>query len=135
MRKKRSQEAKLELNLAPIMNLVMILIPLLLLSVVFEQMGVINVSSSNSLVSSELPEPKDPAEKLSLTIGVSPNGFTIAAKDKVLPPLEGCAKKGPTVCVKGDVGGALAESGALRAEYDKNPSAVRRELIKNIIGC
>ena len=44
-RRRRVEEDSQELNLAPIMNIVMILIPLLLLSTVFMKAGVINISS------------------------------------------------------------------------------------------
>lgn len=44
-RSKRMAEEEQDLNLAPIMNMVVILIPLLLLSVVFVKVAVINITA------------------------------------------------------------------------------------------
>jgi biopolymer transport protein ExbD len=126
-RRARKKEELVELNLAPIMNLVMILIPLLLLSVVFEQMGVINVSAPKLSVGPETQEPKeDEKPPLQLTIGISTSGFTIAATGSKLPPLQGCPSDGPaTICPKAgkDIAAVLVDVGALRKQYDSNPLA------------
>ena len=126
-RKKRKAEEEVELNLAPIMNLVMILIPLLLLSVVFETMGVVNVSAPKLSVGPATEEPQ-PDEKppLQLTIGISTSGFTIAGEGSKLPPLQGCPETGPsTICPAAgkDIAALLSEVGALRQRYDSNPPA------------
>lgn len=122
-RKKFEMEPDVELNLAPIMNLVMILIPLLLLSVVFEQMGVINVSAPKLAVGPVDSDPTPPENPpLQLTVGISTSGFTIAATGAKLPPIAGCPEAGPaTVCTKTgkDVAAMLGEVKALREKFDK----------------
>lgn len=111
-----------ELNLAPIMNMVMILIPLLLMSVVFEQMGVINVSAPKLAVG-PVDEDQEPPENppLQLTIGISTTGFTIAATGSKLPPIAGCPETSPsTVCTRSgkDAAALLNEVRSLREKFD-----------------
>ncbi len=121
-RKARYEMELQEMNLAPIMNMVMILIPLLLLSVVFEQMGVINVSAPKLAVGPVDPDPTPPENPpLQLTIGISTSGFTIAATGAKLPPMTGCPEAGPTtVCAKkgSDVTALLGEMKSLRERAD-----------------
>ncbi len=111
------------LNLAPIMNLVMILIPLLLLSVVFEQTGVINVSAP-SMTLGTIPQEEITEPPLSLQIQVSTDGFTLNAEGNRLPPVEGCptdSNTGATVCPQqssDQIKRALQESLALRERYE-----------------
>jgi hypothetical protein len=104
------------------MNLVILLIPLLLMSTVFEQMGVINVSAPKLAVGPVDPDPNPPDEPpLQLTIGISSSGYTIAATGSKLPPIEGCPESSPaTVCVKSgrDVATMLSEVKAIRAKHD-----------------
>ena len=118
----RPEEKPEELNLAPIMNMVMILIPLLLMGVVFEQMGVINVSAPKLAVGPVTEDQEPPEEPpLQLTIGISTSGFTIAATGSKLPPISGCSESSPaTVCTKSgkDVAALLGEMRSLREKYD-----------------
>jgi biopolymer transport protein ExbD len=67
-----------ELNLTPIMNLVVLLIPLLLLSVVFEQAGVLPVSPP---VLTTTPTPGEPP--FSLRVTLSADGFRVDAAQHV----------------------------------------------------
>ncbi|MFW5968987.1 MAG: biopolymer transporter ExbD [Persicimonas sp.] len=85
-----------ELNLAPFMNMVVILIPMLLLSVIFVSAGVVNVSSSKSSLGDESELAED--EPLDLTVDVSKEGFDIRANQERMDALEGCPEDGPTVC-------------------------------------
>lgn len=89
-----------ELNLAPIMNMVVILIPLLLLSVVFLQVGVINITAPKLSVGppSDTPPPEEKA--LNLTVAVGDKGFNIAATDANVPERPGCPVPGPTICLE-----------------------------------
>lgn len=90
-----------DLDLLPFMNMVVILIPMLLLSVVFIKIGVINITAPKLSVgppSEEQPEKED--EPLNLTIAINSKGFRIAAKAATLPELPGCPKPGPTICLK-----------------------------------
>lgn len=75
-----------ELNLVPIMGLIVILIPMLLLMVVFTKIGVINVNAPKLSVGPASDDPDEPEKKpLNLTIGISEKGYTIAATGGVLP--------------------------------------------------
>ena len=95
------EEEDQELNLAPIMNLVIILIPMLLLSVVFLQIGVINITMPNIAMGPPSEVKEEPDEKpLNLTVTVNPKGFWVAAQDAVLPEQPGCPKPGPTICLE-----------------------------------
>jgi biopolymer transport protein ExbD len=91
-----------DLDLAPFMNMVVILIPMLLLSVVFVKIGVINITAPKLSVgppSEEQPE-EDEEEPLNLTIAINAEGFRIAAKAATLPEMEGCPRPGPTICLE-----------------------------------
>jgi len=96
--KREGMEAK-DLDLTPIMNMVVILIPLLLLSMVFLEVGVINITAPKLSVgpSTEVPEPEDP--KLNLTVAVGAKGFEIGATGAILPQKAGCPVPGPTICL------------------------------------
>lgn len=100
-RLKRPPEEETELNLAPIMNMVIILIPLLLLSVVFMEVAVINITAPKLATGAPSnPKPKKDDEKpLNLTVAVSAQGFRIAAQDAPLPVAAGCPPTGPTICL------------------------------------
>lgn len=83
MRKRRELEDE-GLNLIPIMNLVTILIPFLLLSVQFVTLSIIDTTLP---AISDVPaeDDKDPDEdKLSLSVLITTDGFTINGADKVL---------------------------------------------------
>ena len=101
-RKRRSSgDGAQDINLAPFMNMVVILIPLLLLSVVFVKVGVINITApklSTGPPSEEQPEKDE--KPLNLTIAVNPKGFRIAATGATLPELQHCPKPGPTICLE-----------------------------------
>ena len=90
-----------DLNLAPIMNMVVILIPLLLLSIVFLKVGVININAPKLSIGppSEEPPPEQD-EPLNLTVAVSSKGFRLGATGAILPELPGCPVPGPTICLE-----------------------------------
>jgi biopolymer transport protein ExbD len=98
--RKRSELETPELNLAPIMNMVVILIPLLLLSVVFLKVGVINITAPKLSMGppSDTPPPDEPP--LNLTVAVNAKGFRLAATGAVLPEMAGCPVPGPTICLE-----------------------------------
>lgn len=101
-----------ELNLAPIMNMVVILIPLLLLSVVFLKVGVINITAPKLSMGPPSDTPPPEEEPLNLTVAVSAKGFRLAATGAVLPEKPGCPVPGPTVCLED-------QSVDVAAKYDK----------------
>ena len=72
-RSKRIEQENQELNLAPIMNMVIILIPLLLLSVVFLKVGVINITAPKTdAFAAKLSDLLLPTEDRNYTIRPSP---------------------------------------------------------------
>ncbi|MHC4842134.1 MAG: biopolymer transporter ExbD [Planctomycetota bacterium] len=104
-----------ELNLAPIMNMVVILIPLLLLSVVFLKVGVINISTPQLSMGPPSDTPPPDEEPLNLTVAVNEKGFRIAATGALLPEMAGCPVPGPTICLEdqsADVGKLYADARA-----------------------
>jgi biopolymer transport protein ExbD len=104
-RDRGGEEEEGELNLVPFMNMVVVLIPMLLLSVVFLKIGVINITAPN-LGPVKQPKQKeqdeDKKKKLDLTVTVGESGFYVAARDAREPPVEGCPDSGPTVCLNDD---------------------------------
>jgi biopolymer transport protein ExbD len=81
-----------DLNLAPMMNLVIILIPLLLMSVVFLEVGVINITAPTLSVGAPTEEPPQRDEEpLNLSITLSAEGFRISAQGQIMPPVSGCS--------------------------------------------
>ncbi len=93
-----------EVNLVPFMNMVVVLIPMLLLSVVFLKIGVINITSPELSVGEPSPEKKKKKDKkpLNLTVAVADNGLRIGATGAILPAQQGCPSDGPTLCLKDD---------------------------------
>ncbi|MFN3202017.1 MAG: ExbD/TolR family protein [Bradymonadia bacterium] len=72
----RSAEAESELNLVPIMNLVVCLIPMVLFGASFVQLGVVNVNASK--FGPAIPSPNPPAEPpVTITLGIGAHGFSI----------------------------------------------------------
>lgn len=89
-------EAPQELNLAPIMNMVVILIPLLLLSAVFVSVSVINVSTP------QLSPPPPSTTQVTdlpqaLSVAVGRHGFYISSPQGAVTPQPECG--GASVCL------------------------------------
>ena len=94
------QDEEMELNLTPMMNLIAILIPALLVSTVFVEIAVINVSAPPIGTAPDQPPPKEKPDKppLNLTVTITDKGYTVAGSGGVLgaeAPKKGEAK-GPT---------------------------------------
>lgn len=98
-RSRRMEEEEQELNLAPIMNMVIILIPLLLLSVVFVEVSVINITAPKLAVGPPSDQPPPDEKPLNLTVAVGAKGFVISAEGGNLQPVAGCPPEGPTICL------------------------------------
>jgi biopolymer transport protein ExbD len=97
------QEDEMEINLKPIMNLLMILIPCLLISMVFVEITVINVSApaiGQPDPSSAPTKPEKPP--LNLTVTITDKGYTVAGAGGVLEAEAeaGAEKKGPSIPLK-----------------------------------
>lgn len=88
----------MELNLTPMMNLIAILIPVLLVSTVFVEIAVINVSApSIGPSSAQEDQPDKPDEPpLNLTVTVTDKGYTVAGSGGVLGG-DGSQDAGPTI--------------------------------------
>lgn len=121
-----------EPNLAPLMNMVMILIPLLLLSTVFVRTGVVNVSSpSRAVADRDDPTPSPEVEAPQVVVYVSSDGFrldTLGARPDgfaaLVAPVDGCPTEGETpatVCLRDDVpaGAPLVERLDFAGLYDQ----------------
>ena len=94
------QDAEMDLNLTPMMNLIAILIPTLLVSTVFVEIAVINVSAPAIGTAPDAEPPKDKPDKppLNLTVTVTDKGFTLAGSGGVLNTVGADAEaKGPTI--------------------------------------
>jgi biopolymer transport protein ExbD len=129
--KRESMDEVPELDLLAFMNMVVILIPMLLLSVVFIQVGVINITAPQLSVGppSDTPPKPDDEEPLNLTVAVNAKGFRIAAKSAQLPEMEGCPKPGPTICLAKQEVDVAAKFQAARAAFAKgNPEAGQKAL-------
>ncbi|QDG50349.1 hypothetical protein FIV42_06265 [Persicimonas caeni] len=126
-KRRREQEQSSNLDLAPFMNMVVILIPMLLLSVIFVSAGVINVSTD--LATGTHSAPNDGEEALELTVALSNAGFEVMAAKERLPAVDGCPAEGPTICLADtsvDVAGKFDEAKRL---YDAGkPDAAKSVL-------
>jgi biopolymer transport protein ExbD len=94
------QDNEMELNLTPMMNLIAILIPALLVSTVFVEIAVINVSAPAIGTAPDAEPQKDKPDKppLNLTVTVTDKGFTLAGSGGVLNAVGADAEaKGPTI--------------------------------------
>ncbi len=91
------EEPNTELDLTPIMNMVLVLIPLMLLSVVFITITVINVSMPQRSAGLSQNDGEPP---LRLRLSISNEGFWVIAGEQQLEPIEKCKGKGEvTVCM------------------------------------
>lgn len=88
-----------DLNLTPIMNVVLVLIPLMLLNVVFMTINVIEVTMPQR--SAGAAQNGEPPKRLQLFI--SEQGFTVVEGQMQLPAVENCPPGGPTICPLKDV--------------------------------
>ncbi len=91
-----------EPDLAPFMNLVIILIPMLLLSVVFLEVAVINVTMPIGGTATQDEDVEGDGPELDLTINVGMAGFWVQAYGEMQSPIDGCPSGGPTVCLEDD---------------------------------
>ncbi len=82
------------LNLTPIMNMVLVLIPLMLLNVVFMTITVIDVTMPQR--SAGVAQNGEPPKRLQLFI--SNQGFTIVKGQMTMPAESNCPEGGPTIC-------------------------------------
>jgi biopolymer transport protein ExbD len=79
-----------ELNIMPLMNIIMLLIPFLIMSTEFIKIGVINVSAPklNNASTPQTTPQKKPKKLLNLTISVTRKGFRLLTRGNQIP--DGC---------------------------------------------
>ncbi len=87
----------------PILNMVVVLIPIMLLSVEFEQMGVVNVNAPK-FVTGDCGDDCGEEKPLNLSVGITPQGFsvystTLGIKTPVLncQPGQDCGSQGASI--------------------------------------
>jgi len=90
-------EAAPGLDLTPIMNMVLCLIPLMLLSVVFMTITVIDVTMPQRSAGAAASDGEPPQR---LQLFVSKQGFTIIENGTPLQAIENCPSDGPSICLK-----------------------------------
>lgn len=91
MARKRSVEEQFEeINIMPLMNIIMLLIPFLIMSAEFIRLGVINVSAPkmNTGEPQQSEPEKDKKKPLNLTISVTSRGFTLITRGSKIS--QGC---------------------------------------------
>jgi biopolymer transport protein ExbD len=93
--KRKSGDEEVELNLVPIMNLVTILIPVLLLSVQFMNLALIDSTLPAIGPPDQTPPEEDEDPPLVLSVLITAKGFTIAGADAVLKPEGEAAASAP----------------------------------------
>lgn len=84
------------LDLTPIMNMVLVLIPLMLLSVVFLTITVIDVTMPQRSAGAASDSGEPPKR---LQVVISRQGFLVFDGPTARPPITGCQEGGVTVCV------------------------------------
>lgn len=107
--KKSKKEIRVdELELTPIMNLMVMLIPFMLLSVEFIRLTIIEstapeVSDPSEMVAQQDPQEEEQQKALDLTVFITKEGFTLAASIGVVSNQEEGAEAGPTIPLKDGV--------------------------------
>ncbi len=91
----------MEPNLTPVMNLMVVLIPLLLTSAEFIKIGIIelNLPPAAGPVQTAMEKPQEKVKNLDLTVSITDAGFYISSALAVLRPQSG---KGPSIPKKPD---------------------------------
>jgi len=97
-RSSRSPE-EVEINMTPVMNLMVVLIPLLLSSAQYIKIGVIDLNLPPAVGTSvsQLGAPKETQKKLDLAVTITEQGFFISSSLAVLKSEDG---EGPTIPIK-----------------------------------
>jgi len=98
MRRTLAPEAT-EINLTPVMNLMVVIIPLLLGSAQFIKLGIIelNLPPGVGAKAAAMPLPKETAKRLDLAITITDEGFYISSSMAVL---QSTAGQGPSIPLK-----------------------------------
>ncbi len=102
--RRKSDELDMELDIRPVMNLMVVLIPLLIAGAEWVKLGIIEINvppakTGGPGTGDDQNEQKEQAKKLGLTIAVSETGITIGNAGMILSGEKG---EGPTVERKED---------------------------------
>jgi biopolymer transport protein ExbD len=88
------RDEEMELNLVPMMNLIAILIPILLISMAFVEIAVINVSAQalgSNVQAKSLPQKEEASLDLSVTL--TEHGYKVSSNAKALRKLNGSQRE------------------------------------------
>jgi len=114
-RKKKNEEAEIEANLLPVMNIMFLLIPALLMAMEFASMAAINVSPPkfSAAPSEKQEEKKEETKPLDLKVFIMEDGFRVEASGQQEGAEAGKAADSsrPTI--------ALAKAGAPMDDFDR----------------
>jgi len=94
---RRSHSAEeIEINMTPVMNLMVVLIPLLLSSAQYIKIGVIDLNLPPAVGTSvsQLGAPKEAEKKLDLAVTITDQGFYLSSSLAILKNVDG---EGPTI--------------------------------------
>ncbi|RMD95082.1 MAG: biopolymer transporter ExbD [Calditrichaeota bacterium] len=99
--RRTNEEEQVEPNLTPIMNLMVVLIPLLLTSAEFIKIGSLelNLPPAAGPVREAMQKPQEKTRTLDLTVSITQEGFYISSALAVLRPKDGT---GPSIPKKAD---------------------------------
>lgn len=113
---------EVELNLIPIMNLFTALIPFLLMSAVFYEISIIQITVPTVSQSGDLDAPKE-MDKVTLNIELLADRFNLSASSDVQIPTY---KKtiGRTAEFADDLGKLTLEADTLKSKYPKSTTAI-----------
>lgn len=121
---RRSYSAEeVEINMTPVMNLMVVLIPLLLTSAQYIKIGVIDLNLPPAVGTSvsQIQAPKETEKKLDLAVTITKNGFFISSSLAVLKNVDGI---GPTI--------PLTEHGKFNfQELSMKLYAIKKQAINN----
>lgn len=104
------------LDLTPIMNMVLCLIPLMLLSVVFMTICVIDVTMPQRSAGAAASDGEPPKR---LQLFISKQGFTIVKGQSTLSAVGECPSDGPTICLQNENAELEVDKHNWRALYNE----------------
>lgn len=87
MGKRRPEEPEKEMDLLPILNLVLIMIPLLLLGLIFVEIAVLDVTMASKAPSAATPPTEAPPPKLQVLV-TKDGEFVVSLNDNPLDPVK-----------------------------------------------
>lgn len=119
-------------DMTPVMNLMVVLIPLLLSSAQFIKLGMLEINlppaTSNSVIQAEMP--KEIEKKLDLTVMITDEGFYLASS---LAIALGEGGEGPTIPKKADGEYDYAELNVMLSKIKKKAAGVFKDTEQIIV--